>query len=104
MQMQMIERAQAAIQTPEVEAMIQRLSEFGLGVFMPHMHTDEGFAPLPKGMVQLEEDQVVSFLPDTHERVKSAVPVGWTWDETNSKVIASCSCGGAPCPGHIARS
>ena len=43
-------RAQEAINLPEVQDMVRALSEYGLGVFMPHMHNDDtgGFEPLPR--------------------------------------------------------
>jgi hypothetical protein len=41
--------AQAAIHLPEVQEMLRRLSEYKLGIFMPHMHDRQTgeFQPLP---------------------------------------------------------
>ncbi len=91
----MVEDAVVAIQVPEVQDMIKRLSDYGLGVFFPHMHTEEGFAPLPKDLVQLEDSLVVSFVSRDDERLRNAFPVGWGWDKDHECVIATCTCGGA---------
>lgn len=91
----MVEDAITATKVPEVQEMIKRLSDYGLGVFFPHMHTEDGFAPLPKDMVQFEDSLVVSFVSRDDERLKSSFPVGWGWDKDRECVIAHCSCGGA---------
>ena len=41
--------AQAAMQLPEVQDMLRRLSAFQLGIFMPHQHDEATgeFLPLP---------------------------------------------------------
>ena len=36
-----LRRAQAAIHLPEVQAMLRRLSEYDLGIFMPHRHDEQ---------------------------------------------------------------
>lgn len=92
----MVEKAQSAIQEPEVQEMIKRLSQYGLGVFMPHIHPDAGgFAPLPEGVVQLEGDLKVSFVKATDSVLEEAVPVGWVWDNDKAIAAARCHCGGA---------
>jgi hypothetical protein len=35
-----LKTAQAAMQLPEVQDMLRRLSAFRLGIFMPHQHDD----------------------------------------------------------------
>ena len=93
----LIENAHRAIQVPEVQEMVKRLSDYGLGVFMPHLHPDEGgFKPLPRDMVQLERDLTVSFVNDNNPKLADAVPVGWVWDAEKVRVSASCYC----CKGH----
>ena len=37
---QPLKRAQTAIHLPEVQDMLRRLSEYKLGIFMPHVHDD----------------------------------------------------------------
>ena len=58
-----LRRAQAAIHLPEVQAMLQRLSEFDLGIFMPHRHDEltGDFQPLPDDAMQVESGCKVSF-------------------------------------------
>ncbi len=93
--MGMVEDAIANVDKPEVQKLIRELSHYGLGVFMPHMHTDNGFEPLPSHMVQLEGDLKVSFVLDSDERLKGASPVGWVWDSERSRVATACFCTGA---------
>ena len=45
--------AQEALNLPEVQDMLKRLSEFQLGIFMPHMHDEK------TGAFQLLGDDVV---------------------------------------------
>ena len=74
----MVEDAQKALEEPEVLEMLERLSAYGLGIYLPHMHTEtEDFVPLPRGVVQMEKNLVVSFC-DESEAHGSAV--GWVWD------------------------
>ena len=55
--------AQGAIGLPEVQAMLRRLADFNLGIYMPHLHEDETgrFLPLPDGLIQVEDDLTVTF-------------------------------------------
>lgn len=77
-----------AIQEPEVQDMLKRLSAYGLGIFMPHMHTDTGdFVDLPRGMVQVEDNLKVSFQTRSEA---SGSAVGWVWDD-QAMVAAVCS-------------
>ena len=78
-----LSRAQAAIQLPEVQAMLQRLSKFDLGIFMPHQHDERtgDFQPLPDDVMQVEAGRKVSF-QNTQEIVNQAdrfVPVARRW-------------------------
>lgn len=74
--------ARAAIQLPEVQEMMRKLSAYNLGVYMPHMHDEKtgAFQLLPEGMTQVEDDLKVSFqsvdLSDS-----SFVPVAWVWQD-----------------------
>ena len=45
-----LRRAQEAIHFPEVQEMLRRLSEYQLGIFMPHMHDEKTgeFKVLPR--------------------------------------------------------
>lgn len=89
-----LRRAQEAIELPAVQDMIRRLSEYNLGVFMPHIHDEETgtFAPLPAGISQVEDGLQVSFRREDElvdEGNQTYVPVGWYWREG---VAASMEC------------
>ena len=89
-----IRAAQAAIHTPEVQDMLRRLSEYDLGICMPHMHDEltGDFAPLPTGLMQVESGLKVSFEPasDVAERAEPFMPVGWAWRNGESMPVAAC--------------
>ncbi|KFI22270.1 hypothetical protein [Nitrosococcus oceani] len=73
-----IRRAIENINEPEVQKMLKRLSEYGLGIMVPHSHTeDDGFAPLPKGKVQFERNVEVTF-PNSDDVPAHATIVGWS--------------------------
>lgn len=75
---------------PEVQEMMRRLATRGLGVFLPHMHTNsDALAPLPSGVVQFEADLQVSFVSEDDAEAAEAVPVGWIWDE-GVRVVGRC--------------
>lgn len=72
--------AQNAIQLPEVQEMMRRLSAYNLGVYMPHMHDkDTGeFQVLPDEMIQVEDDLSISFQEE--DAIEgSYAPVAWIW-------------------------
>lgn len=94
----MIQDTNMVIQEPEVQEMLKRLSVYGLGIFMPHMHTAKGdFVPLPDDMIQVENNLQVSFQPRS-KAVGSAV--GWIWSN-QAMAIAVCSvCVPEPNGGH----
>ena len=86
--------AQAAIQLPEVQEMLRRLSDYKLGIFMPHMHAERTgeFEVLADGLVQVESGLEVSF--QASEEVEQGktqfMPVGWLW--RNGKLTTSAAC------------
>ena len=78
-----LRRAQEAIQFPEVQEMLRRLSEYQLGIFMPHMHDEKTgeFKVLPDDVMQVESGLAVTF-KRTEEIASQAnrfLPVGWVW-------------------------
>lgn len=86
--------AQAAIHLSEVQEMLRRLSEHGLGIFMPHMHDERTghFQPLPDQFMQVESGLEVSFHPAT-EITKHAdrfLPVAWVWRDGALMPSAVC--------------
>lgn len=87
--------AQAAVHRPEVQEMMRRLSHYGLGIFMPHMHDERTgeFQPLPDDVVQVESGLEVSFQQAGHLASQCAerfVPVGWYWRAGGSTASAVC--------------
>lgn len=90
----MIEKAQEAVDFPEVQEMIKRLGDYGLGVFMPHIHDENGFSPLPAHIVQLESDLKIEFSDRSSEKVQNASAVGWVWDANKATVTTACMCTG----------
>ena len=78
-----LSRAKSAIELPEVQAMLRRLSEFNLGIFMPHQHDEE------IGRMLRKADQAVPFHPTcegTFQRAGSSLnqgaqlpPLAWIW-------------------------
>ena len=91
---QPLRTAQEAIHLPEVQEMLRRLSEYQLGIFMPHMHDEQTgeFQPLPDQVTQVESGLEVSFQP-TAEIVTQAdrfLPVGWVWRAGASMPVTAC--------------
>ena len=91
---QALRTAQEAIHLPEVREMLRRLSEYKLGIFMPHMHDKKTgeFQPLPDEVMQVESGLEVSFQP-TEEiagRADRFLPVGWLWRAGASTTVAAC--------------
>ena len=89
-----LRRAQRAIELPEVQAMLRRLSEFDLGIFMPHQHDEETgeFLRLADHVVQVESARRVSF-----QLAESVVtqrdrfpPVAWIWRAGAPSPAAVC--------------
>ena len=64
---QALRTAHEAINLPEVQEMLRRLSDYNLGIFMPHMHDEDTgeFQPLPDRVTQVESGLEVSFQPTT---------------------------------------
>lgn len=86
--------AQAAIHFPEVQDMLRRLSEYGLGICMPHMHDEQTgeFQPLAEALVQVESGLDVSFQPaaDIATHSDRFLPVAWVWRDGANVPSAVC--------------
>jgi hypothetical protein len=85
--------AQEAIQLPEVQEMMRKLSVYNLGVFMPHMHDDRGgFQPSSDKYVQVEKGLRVSFAPteEIEKEEERYIPTGWVWNENLPTPMAVC--------------
>ncbi len=105
---QALRTAQEAIHLPEVQAMLRRLSEYNLGICMPHMHDERtgGFQLLADEVTQVESGLAVSFRP-TAEIAGQAdrfLPVGWFWRAGASTPSAACEMVRADGPGDTLRS
>ena len=75
--------SQEAIHFPEVQEMLRRLSEYKLGIFMPHMHDEKTgeFKVLADEVMQVESGLEVTF-KRTEEILSQPdrfLPVGWVW-------------------------
>ena len=86
--------AHEAMQLPEVQEMLRRLSEHKLGIFMPHMHDEQTgeFQLLPHDVVQVESGLEVSFRPmeDIAGQTERFLPVGWLWRNGAAAPVAAC--------------
>lgn len=90
---QALRTAQAAIHLPEVQEMLCRLSEYNLGIFMPHMHDEQTgeFQPLPDNVMQVEAGLEVSFQPaEIANQTDRFLPVGWCWHAGGTTTVAAC--------------
>ncbi len=105
---QALRAAQEAIHLPEVQEMLRRLSEYNLGVCMPHMHDERtgGFQSLANEVVQVESGLAVSFRPaaELAGQEDRFLPVGWFWRAGASTPSAACEMAQAEGPGDTPRS
>ena len=80
-----LNRASKAIALPRVQELMKELSDYNLGVYMPHAHDEQTgqFQKLPHEVVQVERGLVVDFRSraDIDAGHDSAVPVGWMWED-----------------------
>ena len=104
---QALRTAQEAIHLPEVQEMLLRLSEYKLGIFMPHMHDDKTgeFQPLPDEVVQVEYGLEVSFRPaeEIASQADRFLPVGWFWRAGAPTPSAVCEMAGEETSGKTER-
>jgi hypothetical protein len=100
---QTLRTAQEAIHLPEVQAMLLRLSEYNLGVCMPHMHDERtgGFQLLADEVTQVESGLAVLFRPaaEIAGQGDRFLPVGWFWRGGASTASAVCEMVGSEGPG-----
>jgi hypothetical protein len=89
-----LKTAQEAIHLPEVQEMLRRLSEYKLGIFMPHMHDEQTgeFRLLPDEVMQVESGLDVSFqaAEEIANHMDCFLPVGWFWRAGASTPMAVC--------------
>ena len=86
--------AQDAIHFPEVQQMLRILSEYRLGIFMPHMHDEATgqFQSLPDQLMQVESGLEVSFQASKEiaSQTDRFLPVGWFWRNGEATSVAAC--------------
>ena len=94
--------AQAAVQLPEVQEMLRRLSGHGLGIYMPHMHDERtgDFLSLPDEVTQVEAGLEVSFQPaaEIANQADRFLPVAWLWRAGAVSAAAVCEMVGPESP------
>jgi hypothetical protein len=96
---ELIREAYEAVRTPEVQEMIRRLGDHGLGVFIPHQHKDGVVQPLGPDTIQLESNLQISFVSRDDPRLQNSSVIGWTWDKDKARVSAACGCNPDHFPG-----
>jgi hypothetical protein len=80
--------AQRAINTPEVQRLVEELAKYNLGVCMPHMHTDGFFVDQPSNVIQIEVHS--EFVTDRTIEELGTLPVSWRWHDGAVIVAGSC--------------
>mgnify|MGYP006865168162 CR=1 FL=1 len=88
---EMLAKAHRAMEEPEVQEMLQKLSAYGLGIFMPHQHDEQtgDYRPLPSGKVAVERNLQVTFEDASSGVMETCSAVGWQWDG-DVKAAAAC--------------
>ena len=78
----------------EVQTMLDKLSEFQIGIFMPHTHDEKtgAFQLLGDDVVPVESGSEVSFktAKEITSQRDSLLPVGWLWRAGQSAPVAVC--------------
>jgi hypothetical protein len=86
--------AQEAIHLPDVQEMLRKLSEYKLGIFMPHVHDEQSgqFQPLPDDVMQVESNLGVTFqrTEEIANQTDRFLPLGWFWRGGSSTISAAC--------------
>ena len=104
---QALRTAQEAIHLPEVQEMLRRLSEYKLGIFMPHMHDEQTgeFQLLPDEVVQVEAALEVTFqsAEEIAKQTDRFFPVGWSWRAGALTPVAVCEMVREEVPGDTER-
>lgn len=95
--------ARNSITNPEVQEMMKRLSDFGLGIYMPHMHSeDAAFIPLPNDFIQTEEAGKISFQHRDKMKDGRYSEVAWRWqdDGVTAGAVCTSNCYSGSSPAH----
>lgn len=79
---------------PEVQEMLERLSQYKLGIFMPHMHDERTgeFQLLANDVMQVESGLQVFFKPtqEIANQKDRFLPVAWLWRANATSISAAC--------------
>lgn len=101
---------EAQLADPEVEAALQVLGRHGLAATVIHAHDDASdvMVPLPSGLVQFEDDLLVTFVAEDDPRLADAVAVSAAHIDGVTRIIGRCRQGHVeppppPPPGQAAR-
>lgn len=95
-----VEAVQSDIFRPEVQAAMQMLAKYGLGINVPHMHdSNGGFEPLTDRTISFEQGLRVSFQNENQAEPDESIAVAWRWDEAANQVqiTGKCRFGGSGC-------
>jgi hypothetical protein len=87
-----LQKAQDAIDLPEVQEMLKALAKYNLGIAMPHKHdaVTGAFQLMEENEIQVETDLQVSFVEETNIDMSNYVPVGWVWNDNGIKAEKKC--------------
>ena len=89
-----LRRAQEVMNFFEVQEMLRRLSEYNLGIFMPHMHDEKTgeFKVLPDEVMQVESGLEVTFkrTDEVAGQADRFMPVGWVWRAGAASPASAC--------------
>jgi hypothetical protein len=86
-----VQAAMDAVNIPEVQEMIRKLSRYGLAVAAPHLHGSDGtFLPLPADRVIFERRLQMTFPSATDPCLEEGIPVMWRWDG-QLQAVAKCA-------------
>lgn len=90
-----IQTAIEAVNLPEIQEMLKKLSKYNLGICVPHKHGEitGGFEGLPPNEIQMENNLEVSFMDISEISKIQAVPVAWRWQEDGINASAMCVSG-----------
>lgn len=83
---------EAALTDPEVAAALEVLGRHGLGATVIHSHDESSdvMVALPAGIVQFEDDLVVSFVQDDDPRLAGSVAVSAAHIDGATRIIGRC--------------
>ncbi len=84
----------AAVGSQRVQEIARELSEYGLAIAVPHLHSGLRVLPLPSDQIQYEENQSISFIDRAEFEAQrtTAFPVMWKFEKTDGRVSPVAWC------------